>query len=278
MTRSVPGHVAPPRAEARAPGLAQRLRSAHHALWLRVSESLGRARGPRPETPAGSLAGAALAADTRARIARLAARYAVCFEAQLGAATALENYARLELLDRAAAAFGAAPPAGRVVHDVGCASFWYAAALCAALRPARLIGFELEGYRRLKGGVNRAERARGYVEGLPDTEFVIADYTTVARPAGLVTAFFPFVTGAPVLAWRLPLSVLAPERLFARIRANLTADGELWMTNHGEREALIAAELASRAGLVRQGVYVCREPLTPRPEPAVVSRWTPGAG
>ncbi len=258
--------------------LADRLRSAHYAFWLRVSERLGRARGPRPETPVGSLAAVALSVDRRARIERLAARYAVRFEACHGAATALENYARLELLDRAAAAFGAGPPTGRIVHDVGCASFWYAAALYAALRPAHLTGFELEGYRRLRGGVNRAERAQGYAQALPDTEFVIADYATVARPAGLVTAFFPFVTAPPVLAWRLPLTVLAPERLFARIRANLAADGELWMTNHGEQEAATAARIATAAGLVRRGRYLCREPLLPRPEPAVVSRWTPGAG
>ena len=258
--------------------LPERLRSAHYAFWLRVSERLGRARGPRPEAPAGSLADAALAGDARARIERLAAGYGVRFETRLATTTALENYARLELLDRAAAAFGAAPPPGRVVHDVGCASFWYAAALHAALRPARLTGFELEGYRRLRGGINRAERALGYAAALPHTEFVIADYATVARPAGLITAFFPFVSRAPVLAWRLPLAVLAPERLFARIRANLTDDGELWMTNHGEAEAAIAARIAHAAGLEQRAAYLCRAPLLPRPEPAVVSRWTPGTG
>jgi len=93
-----------------------------------------------------------------------------------------------------------------------------------------------------------------------------------------VTAFFPFVSDAPVLAWRLPLTVLQPERLFAQVRANLAPDGEFWMVNHGEREAAIAAGLASAAGLLRRASYVDREPLLPRPEPAVVSRWTPGAG
>ena len=36
-----------------------------------------------------------------------------------------------------------------------------------------------------------------------------------AKPADLITAWFPFLTPAAILAWRLPLSLLAPERLFA---------------------------------------------------------------
>jgi hypothetical protein len=257
--------------------LTERLRSAHYGLWLRVSEGLGRARGPRPEQPVQSLAAAALPPATQRRVARLAARYGVAFETCYGAATALENYARLELLDRSLAAFAVPPPLGRSVHDVGCASFWYAAALHAAFRPATLSGYDLEGYRRLHGGVNRAERALGYARALPNTEFLIADYASVVRPAGLVTAFFPFVTATPVLAWRLPLTVLQPERLLARIRANLEPDGEFWMVNHGEREAAIAWPLAAAAGLLRQADYLDREPLLPRAEPAVVSRWTPQA-
>ncbi len=257
--------------------LTDRLRSAHYALWLRVSQRLGRVRGPRPEQPAGALP-AALPASTRTRVAALVARYGVRFEACYGAPTALANYARLELLDRSLAAFAAAAPLNRVAHDVGCASFWYAAALHAAFRPSALTGFELEGFRRLRGTVNRAERALGYAQGLPQTEFVIADYGAVTRRAGLVTAFFPFVSEQPVLAWRLPLAVLGPQRLFARIRANLEADGEFWMVNHGERESALASALASAAGLVREGEYVDREPLLARPEPAVVSRWTPRAG
>ncbi len=255
-----------------------RLRSAHYGLWLRLSERLGRVRGPRPETPAGSLASLGLDAGQHERIAGLVQRHGWQFETDCEAGTALENYARLELLERAGAAFGDALPQGRVVHDVGSASFWYAAALHAAFRPAALTGFEIEGYRRLKGGINRAERAQGYVRGLPGTEFVIADYALIARPAGLVTAFFPFVTPAPVLAWRLPLAVLAPQRLFARIRANLGSGGEFWMVNHGTREAEVAAAFAGAAGLVRAGEYLGREPLVPRPEPAVVSRWTAAAG
>ncbi len=258
--------------------LTDRLRSARYGLVLKLSERLGRVRGPRPEVPARSLAGEDLAAPTRARIAGLAARYGVAFEARYGAPTALANYARLELIAQSLDAFGIDAPAGRVVHDVGSASFWYAAALHAAFRPAALTGFELEGYRRLRGRVNRAERALGYVRDLPATEFVVADYSSVTRRAGLVTAFFPFVTTLPVLAWRLPLSVLAPQRLFARIRDNLEPGGEFWMVNHGEREAAIAARVAEAVGFRRGGEYLCRAPLLPRPEPAAVSRWTPGAG
>ena len=255
--------------------LGERLRSAYFAFWLDVSERLGHVRGPRPEAP-GSLEDPPLEAALAARIEALRRRFGVRFECSLGRETALQNYARLELLERAAGALGTALPQGRDVHDVGCASFWYAAALHAAFRPRSLRGFEVEGYRRLQGGINRAERALGYAAQLPATEFVIADYATVRERAGLVTAFFPFVTRPPVLAWRLPLRVLAPQALFARVRANLAPDGELWMVNHGEAEAETAALSAVSAGLRCRGFYVEPDPLVARPEPAVVSRWSPG--
>ncbi|MBS0375006.1 MAG: hypothetical protein JSR73_10525 [Proteobacteria bacterium] len=251
----------------------ERLRSAYYGFWLALSERLGRVRGPRPEIAAGSLDGGSLPSATSRRIEALRARHGVAFEARLSRPTALENYARLALLEDAAAAFGEPLPRGGRVHDVGSASFWYAPALVAAFAPATLTGFELEGFRRLRGGINRAERALGTIASLPGTRFEVADYATVARPAELVTLFFPFVTPAPVLAWRLPLRVLDPAALFARVRANLVPGGACWMVNHGETEAAVAAGLAAAAGLAPAGRFVCAAPLLPRSAPPVVSRW-----
>ncbi len=250
--------------------LSDRLLSAYHGLWLWVSEGIGRARGARPEEPAGALP---LDAVSEARIAVLRARYGSAFETHQNALTALENYARLDLLDQAYRAWGRLPPERRVMHDVGCASFFYAAVLHAIFRPSELSGFELEGYRRLQGGLNRAERALAYVREWPNTEFVVADYTQVHRTAGVITAFFPFVTPQPVLAWRLPLRVLAPERLFARVRANLAPEGEFLMVNHGEAEAAIADVYAHAAGLECRQRHIEVSPLAPRAQRAVVSRY-----
>lgn len=254
-------------------GIYDRLRSRYHGFWFRVSEALGRGGAPIVEVPAGDIAAKAMSADTRARLATLSRDFGVRFETTLGAKTALENYARLDLI---AQAWGEESlPQGCRVHDVGSASFWYAAALHAAFHPRELVGIEVEGYRRLQGGGNRYRHARGYVQPLIATRYVVADYARWEAPADLVTAFFPFVTPGPVLAWRLPLSVLAPDRLFARIAANLSPEGELLMVNHGVEEAGVAARWATEAGLRCRLSRTEEAPLTPRTAPAVVSRWTP---
>ncbi len=38
-------------------------------------------------------------------------------------------------------------PAGGVLCDIGCASFWYAATLQTFFRPDRMVGVEVEGHR-----------------------------------------------------------------------------------------------------------------------------------
>ena len=71
------------------------------------------------------------------------------------------------------------------------------------------------------------------------------------EPADLLTAWFPFLTPAAILAWRLPLRLLAPERLFERIKQNLKADGLFVMVNHGVAEAALAETLCVAAGLTQ---------------------------
>jgi hypothetical protein len=41
----------------------------------------------------------------------------------------------------------------------------------------------------------------------------------------MYTAWCPRLTPAAILAWRPPLELLAPERLFRQIRRNLRPDG-----------------------------------------------------
>lgn len=62
---------------------------------------------------------------------------------------------------------------------------------------------------------------------LPNARFIVADYATCELPADVVTAWFPVVTPTAILAWRLPLSLLAPERLFRRIYHNLRLEAGL---------------------------------------------------
>ena len=251
----------------------QQLRSLRHRFWLDLSERLRWSRGVYHETPAGRLP--AYDATQTGRIAALQDRYGVRFELALSAATSANNYEYLDILDRAWAKSGLAQPCGGVVCDVGCASFWYASALQAFFRPRELVGVEAEGYRLFRDGRTRIDYASGYVGALPNARFVVADYMNLELPADVVTAWFPFLTPGAILAWRLPLSMLQPERLFARIGRNLTPDGRLVMVNHGTDEAGRAARLCDAAGLrLRFRQAEAGTLSSHRREPAVLSCWS----
>ena len=229
----------------------KRLRSWRHAFWFALSRRIRWSRGAYREKPAGQLMG--LSAEQDERVTALRGRYEVQFEQRLGQHSSTITYEYLDILDRAWHAWGRAPPQGGVVCDVGCASFWYAAALQAFFRPERLIGVEVEGHRLFRDGRARIDYALGYLADLPNARFVVADYTRFEQPADMITAWFPFLTSTAILAWRLPLSLLRPESLFARIKHNLKPDGLFVMINHGASEADLAAGRCSAAGLEQRG-------------------------
>jgi SAM-dependent methyltransferase len=252
--------------------LSQRLRSLRHRFAYGVSESLRWSRGTHRETAAGELP--SLPIEEARRIAALQLRYQVRFEARLAAATSLRNYEYLEILDDAWAHSELGRGQIEVLCDIGCASFWYAAALDAFFHPKSLVGVEVEGYRRFKDGRTRIDYARGYTESLPNARFVIADYLSFDQRADLITAWFPFVTPAAILAWRLPLSLLCPERLFERIARNLRDGGLFVMINHGAAEADAAARLCDAANLSAISRRAATGVLSRyREAPPVVSCW-----
>jgi hypothetical protein len=252
--------------------LLQRLSSLRHGFWFGLSERIRWSRGALEETPASELCSVDL--EQGERIAALRGRYQVQFERCMSAATSANNYEYLDILDRSWSESGLERPAGGVLCDIGCASFWYAATLQAFFRPARLVGVEVEGYRLFRDGHTRIDYASGYLKQLPNAEFVVADYTRYPQPAGLITAWFPFLTPAALLAWRLPLRLLRPDQLFERIRHNLEPDGTFFMVNHGMQEWALAERLCTAAGL--RLVSHWSEPSTlsaHRLEPPAVSWW-----
>lgn len=210
------------------------------------------------------------------RIDALRQRYQVRFESTHNAVTSANNYEYLDLLDRAWTEARLARVSGGIVCDVGCASFWYAAALQAFFAPRELIGIDVEGHRLFRDGRTRVDYAAGYLSALPNARFMIADYAGVDLPADVVTAWFPFVTPAAVLAWRLPLSLLKPQRLFARVYHNLRPGGWFVMVNHGPDEAQRAIRLCAATGL--RLVHRCAGggelQAAHRPLPAVLSCWS----
>jgi hypothetical protein len=250
----------------------RRLTSWRHAFWFAISRRIRWSRGLHREKPAGHLR--RLTPQQETRVAALRGRYQVQFEQRLGERSSTINYEYLDILDRAWTSYGQDPPRGGVLCDVGCASFWYAAALHAFFRPDRLVGVEIEGHRLFRDGRARIDYAAGYVADVPNAEFVVADYTRFEQPADTITAWFPFLTSTAILAWRLPLSLLRPESLFARIKHNLKRDGLFIMVNHGPSEADLASARCSAAGLRPVGRWQESGALSSyRLAPPVLSCW-----
>ena len=253
------------------PAWQQRLRSLRNDLSLRIAASLTISRGVFVEQGCGELQ--RLTSDQAWRIAGLREKYAVRFEVSLSRETSLNNYAYLELLDRAWAQTGASPAGGAIQSDVGCGSFWYAAALQAFFQPQALTGYEVDAFRRYANAHTRLDYGQGYAQTLPNTAFRCADYLAVQESVERISCWFPFVSAHAILAWGLPLKLLNPERLFSKIAGNLRSGGGFLMVNHGTAEAEIAAALCAAAGLTREWSWVEHMPLRPRPQPPAISYW-----
>lgn len=250
----------------------QRLRSLRHGFWFGVSERIRWSRGAFAETPVHELC--TVNHEQAERIAALRGRYQVRFEARMSAATSTNNYEYLDILDRGWHESGMPRPAGGTLCDIGCASFWYAAALQAFFRPDRLVGVEIEGHRLFRDGRSRIDYAAGYLAPLPNARFVVADYTDYPEPADIISGWFPFLTPTAILAWRLPLSLLAPERLFRRIRHNLRPGGLFFMVNHGPEESQLAQRLCDAAGLTMMARWAGSCTFSRhRLQPPVLSWW-----
>lgn len=251
----------------------QRLCSGYHAFWYRLGEGLCWSRGLYRERPAVRLA--ELTDRQQARGVFLSRRFAVRFERYCEQQTALKSYDYLDILDQAWTAWGQPRPVGVVVHDVGSSNFWYARVLQTFFHPSALTGVEVEGHRIYANGYSRWDYAQGYVQGLPQTSFVVSNYAQYDQKADVVMAWYPFVTPAPVLAWRLPLAMFTPHTLFSRIASNLTATGLFVMVNQGQEEAAIGANLCREAGLDRRWSYEVPATLRSRHKQPVVSWWSP---
>jgi hypothetical protein len=250
--------------------LRQLLRSRYHAFWYRLGERLAWSRGTYRERSPGQLD--QLNGIARERIEQLQQRFDIRFEEQARQVTALKQYDYLDILEQAWSALRLPRSRAGVVQDIGSSNFWYAPVLHTFFRPAELLGIEVEGHRIYINGYSRVDYAQGYIQHLPNTQFIVQDYVGYERPADIVTAWYPFVTPDLVLAWRMPLSMLAPHALFAQVARNLQLHGRFVMINQGRDEATIAASVCKEIGLIRQGSCEIKTPVRPR-LPPVLSVW-----
>lgn len=248
----------------------QRVRSYYHAFWYHLGERFAWSRGIYRERPAGQLQG--LTGIQQERMASLRRQFRVRFEQRVEQLTALKQYDYLDILDQAWSAWKLPHSTGGVVQDIGSSNFWYAAVLHVFFRPTEMVGIEVEGHRMYINGYSRLDYAHGYIEDLPNTTFFVGDYACYHRSADIVTAWYPFVTPGPVLAWRMPLSVLDPMALFSRVAHNLSPHGLFIMVNQGRKEANLAATWCEGVGLTQYGSCEIRATLRSR-LPAVASCW-----
>ncbi|MHC9063944.1 hypothetical protein ACYX34_14815 [Nitrospira sp. CMX1] len=249
----------------------QRVRSRYHAFWYHLGERLAWSRGLYEERPAQELQD--LSGVQHERIASLQRRFRVRFEQYATQGTALRQYEYLDLLDQGWSALKLPHSTGGTVQDIGSSNFWYAPVFHTFFRPTKLIGVEVEGHRMYVNGYSRHDYAQGYIKGLPNTEFHIQDYRRYRSPASIITAWYPFVTPDPVLAWRLPLSLFAPDVLFSQVAVNLQPHGLFLMVNQGRDEAIVAASWCSHAGLVQYGSCQLRSNVRPRLPFPILSCW-----
>lgn len=248
----------------------QLLVSHYHSFWFCLGQKLAWSRGTYRERPSQQLD--ELSGVVRERVERLQRHFNVRFEEHARQLTALKQYDYLDILEQAWSALKLPRSRGGVVQDIGSSNFWYAPVLHTFFRPTELLGIEVEGYRIYINGYSRLDYAQGYIQHLPNTQFIVGDYVRFERPADIVTLWYPFVTPSPVLAWRLPLSLFGPHALFSRIARNLQLHGRLVMINQGRKEASIAASLCRKVDLVQHGSCELRTPLRPR-HPPVLSVW-----
>lgn len=248
-----------------------RFRSLNYRVRYELSRTVRWSRGITRETPAENLP--ELSPMQRRRVISLIARYHVRFEHRYQKETAVRNYAYLDVLDRAREELNWVVPQERTVYDLGSATFSYAASLHAFFKPQRLVGIEIDGHRLYQHWRSRIDLARGYVRDLPHTEYVVADYRTLRFTADVIVAWYPFVTPKPLLAWRLPLTLFEPLKLFEQVARSLTANGIFVMVNYSPDEMPVTRQGAMQAGLHCLGCHVHRQPLKARSQPAVLTIW-----
>jgi hypothetical protein len=137
------------------------------------------------------------------------------------------------------------------VIDVGCRNWSYVGALRQAFPNARLLGIELDGYRRYFNLFRRIDFARAFAKHA-DAQVFHADFLSLSKgslnlgPSPLFVFFFPFVSDHPCLKWGLPTQYVDFLECLRHARA-LAAEGPfaILSVHQGEWEGELAAKIYS---------------------------------
>lgn len=195
--------------------------------------------------------------EEQALAADLVKRYGLEYlSATAGCARFLEN---LTVLGHLEALFGDSFPgsAGQPCRwlDVGAKNWSYVDALAAFAQKnahePKLVGLELDPYRRYADLHNRLEYAEAFTRPLSNVYYRAGDVLAERGQYHIITHFLPFVFIDPLLKWGLPERHFKPGAVLAQCAKLLKPGGLLLIVNQGEEEyqaqqALLAHEDHSR--------------------------------
>jgi hypothetical protein len=164
------------------------------------------------------------------------------------------------------------PTQGRGL-DVGSKTAAYLPGL-ARFAPIGWDCVEVDAHRRYLWGSTRRVYGERMAATCPGCRYHAADVRALDGPWTLVTWFLPFLTEAPLRAWGLPPSLLAPDALLAHVTARVAPGGTLFVVNQGEGEAELQAQAFSRLGLRAESLGQLTSPLSPFRRERFGFRWT----
>jgi hypothetical protein len=136
------------------------------------------------------------------------------------------------------------------IADVGARTFALAPVLraCLAGKRAHITGIELDAYRRFPDFRTRKDHGEYWAKQV-DGAYFAGDVRAFRTPVDVLFLLDPFVSEAPLLAWGLPLTELAPLPIFAHCVSVLKRPGLLVISNPTDDEARISDALLHAQGL-----------------------------
>lgn len=135
-----------------------------------------------------------------------------------------------------------------------------------------LEGMELDAHPPLQGGYTRIDIGSWIAHHLPRTIYRAADFFAVDEEADVVTAFYPFVSPDPALAWGLPAEFGSAHAWVGALERTLWSGGLAFVLHQGEWEEACFDEARAESGLLE---LVARRrlecPFQPTPYPCLAS-------
>jgi len=144
-------------------------------------------------------------------------------------------------------------PSKLVIADIGARNFSAARGIEKLYeiygKKAAIHGIEIDAYRRLVDFRTRADWGHYHASQIKNGHYHAMDFLDWQAPLDVAFFLNPFVTHSPLLAWGLPLTRFAPERLFQHCHKLLKRrHGVVVLSSPDEEEKALCMRWASTTG------------------------------